>query len=158
MWEEEMLAEYLASRHPTRRTLQRVRLGPVTSALPDATLSETERRLIGAAWRRHADAVIVEDARLVIVECALIPDPGDVSRLLTYLELAPHTPELLRFTGRSFSGLLVWAVDDPFSRRVAERNKLQIDLFRPSNFLDFLSNAPSRKQAHPRNAPVLFSR
>jgi hypothetical protein len=138
-WEEEMLGEYLATHQRGARVIQRVRLGPLRGVVPDPTLSDSERRLIGNAFRRWADAVLVTEDALTVVEAAMVPDPGDVSRLQTYLLLVPSTPELQEFLPRVLKGLLVWGVDDPFSRQVATRHGLAVEIFKPSNWLEFLT-------------------
>jgi hypothetical protein len=138
-WEEEMLAEYLAAHHRGARVIQRVRLGPLRGVVADPTLSESERRLIGNAFRRWADAVLVTEDALVVVEAAMVPDPGDVSRLQTYLLLVPSTPELQQYQPRPLKGLLVWGVDDPFSRQIAVSSGLAVEIFKPSNWVQFLS-------------------
>jgi hypothetical protein len=155
-WEEELLAEYLATHQRDARVLQRVRLGPHQSALPDETLDDAERRMLGASWRRWADAVIIGERTLTVVEAAMIPDPGDVSRLETYLLLLPHTPELEAFRDRAPRALLVWAVGDPFTEQVARRAGVQVAIFRPSNWTQFISVKRARETGAPRAAQVLL--
>lgn len=150
-----MLAEYVSTHFPTTRVIQRVRLGPITSALPDPTLTEAETRLIGAAWRRWADAVLITEETLTVVEAALMADPGDISRMQVYLALVPSTPELAPYMGRVIRGLLVWAVDDPFSRGVAVRAGLQVVIFKPSNFREWIEGKRARDKTPPRPPPAL---
>src|ERR1051326_1760258 len=104
-WEEEMLGEYLARFHARDRVIQRVRLGPLASQNPDTTLDEAEARLVGAAFRRWADAVVITPVVCYVVEAAMIPDPGDISRVESYLELVRISPELDAWKGRSWRGL-----------------------------------------------------
>ena len=151
-----MLAEYLATHHRAAKTIQRVRLGPLEHTVPDPTLTEAERKLIGAAWRRWADAVLIEPDALTVVEAAMVPDPGDVSRLATYLKLVPSTPELAPYRERALRGLLVWGVDDPFSRQVALEHGLVVEIFRPSHWLQFLSVKRARETGAPRASQVLL--
>ena len=149
-WEEEMLAEYLAGHHRNARVIQRVRLGPITSTLPDPALTEEENRLIGAAWRRWADAVLITDTTLTVLEAGMMPDPGDISRIQVYLALVPSTPELAPYRGRVVKGLLLWAVDDAFSRGVAVRAGLQVEIFKPSNFTEWVQGKRARDKTPPR--------
>lgn len=157
MWEEEMLAEYLAGHHRAARIIQRVRLGPISSALPDPTLTEAELRLIGAAWRRWADAVLITEETLTVVEAAMMADPGDISRMQVYLALVESTPELAPYRGRVTRGLLLWAVDDPFSRGVAVRAGLQVEIFRPRHFREWIETKRARDRTPPRVAPALLT-
>lgn len=156
-WEEEMLAEYLAAFHGTARVIQRVRLGPHGSARPDEPLTSAELRLVGAAWRRWADGVVITADTLTVVEAALMPDPGDISRLQVYLALVPSTPELEPYWGRVTRGLLVWGVDDPVSRLIAVRAGLQVEIFQPSNFHEWITTKRARDKTPPRAAPALLT-
>lgn len=138
LWEEEFLAEWLATQRDVERSLTRVRLGPLNDLFPDPNLTDAERRLLGAAFRRWADAVLVRAGRLVIVEASMIPDPRDISLVQTYLLLVDHTQELELLHRLPRIGLLLWATDDPFSRVVARQAGIQVEIFKPSNFQEFL--------------------
>ncbi len=155
-WEEEMLAEYLVTHFPREHTIQRVRLGPITIAGGNEHLSEAERRMVGASFRRWADAVVVTADQLIVIEAALTPDPGDISRLQTYLLLVPTTPELQEFSGRALVGRLVWAVEDPYSKAVAVRAGFQVDLFRPSHFAEWIKTVRLRELTPPRTPKALI--
>lgn len=154
-WEEEMLGEYLAARHPRDRVLGRVRLGPLTPEHQDPTLTAEELKLLGNSFRRWADAVVVTDAELLVVEAALIPDPRDISLLETYLLLVGVTPELAAWHARPRRGLLVWAVDDAFSRDLAVRHGLAVDIFRPSNWSEWIHSKRERENRRTRPAVTL---
>ncbi len=150
-WEEEMLAEWLAAKHPRARVLYRVRLGPLASAHPDATLTDAERRLLGAAFRRWADAMIVEEGTLTVIEAALIPSPGDLAMLELYLHLVDATPELEEVRQLPRQGLLLWAVDDPYARPLAVRRGLRVEIYKPSHFTEWAEFQNARKTRPPRS-------
>ena len=150
LWEEEMLAEYCAAFHREARVMTRVRLGPQPGAMPDPTLTESERRLVGAVWRRWADALIIERDRLLVVETGLVPNPGDVSQMQTYLRLVGATPELAEWWALPRHGLLVWAVDAPYCRETARAAGLEVRIYRPSHFREWIET----KRARERRAPV----
>src|ERR687891_4351 len=118
-WEEVMLAEYLAASHPDARVINRQRLGPDGATYEDPRLTESERRLLGAAFRRWADAVVIDRDVLLVIETAMVPDPRDISLVQTYLRLVDVTPELEPWRRLPRKGRLVWAVDDQYSRAVA---------------------------------------
>lgn len=146
LWEEEMVAEYLAATFPGERILSRVRLGPRGTSFPDPTLTEEELRLLGAAFRRWADAIVITARELLVIEVGILPDPRDISLLQTYLMLVDHTPELDMVAALPRRGLLVWAVDDPFSRTVAVRAGLSVEIFKPSFFLEYLQVVRARER------------
>lgn len=150
LWEEEMLAEYLVKFHPQDKVLHRVRLGPIENPFPDRSLTEEEARMVGAAWRRWADAVVVSLGTLTVIEAAMIPDPGDISRLQTYLLLVPLTPELHFARDYVKRGLLVWAVEDRFSQQVAVKAGFEVRIFKPSNWLDYMTTRRARERGAPR--------
>lgn len=152
-WEEEMLAEYLATRWPQTRVLTRVRLGPVKPEGQDPTLTAEEQKLLGSVWRRWADAVLITDTELIVVEAKLIPDPRDVSQLELYLHLAAVTPELAEVRHLPRRGLLVFGVDDPFTSRLAAGHGLSVEIFRPSNWGAWLRSKRDREKRKTR--PVL---
>ena len=148
-WEEVMLAEYLAGAFPNGRVINRQRLGPDGATYSDPRLSDGERRLLGAAFRRWADAVVIDAGVLLVVEAAMVPDPRDISLVQTYLRLVAVTPELAPFRALPRRGRLVWAVDDEFSRAVAVEHGLEVALFRPSNFNAWLT---AKRASAPRQA------
>jgi hypothetical protein len=136
-WEEEMLGEYVAARLPGARVMMRVRLGPEMTARPgQPPLDQAERRFL-TGFRRWADAVAVDGGRLLVLEAAMIPQPGDISLLEHYCELVPSTPDLDELATLPCVGRLVWAIDDPAARKLAVRHGLEVDIFRPSHWLEF---------------------
>jgi len=145
MWEEEMLGEYTARHLPHARIMTRVRLGPTTGVEPNPTLTFEERVMVGAAWRRWADAVAVYGGALYVLELAMLPDPRDISLLETYCALVPSTPELEEFRALPCRGRLVWAIDDPFSRTLAVKHGLEVVIFRPSNWREWISVKRARE-------------
>lgn len=148
-WEEVMLAEYLAAAFPNARVINRQRLGPDGATYTDPRLSDGERKLLGAAFRRWADAVVIDGGVLVVIEAAMVPDPRDISLVQTYMRLVGVTPELSEFRALPVRGRLVWAVDDEFSRAVAVEHGLEVALFRPSNFAAWLE---AKRSTAPRQA------
>src|SRR5262249_49934265 len=126
-------------------------LGPDGATYTDARLSDAERKLLGAAFRRWADAVVIDGGVLFVIETAMVPDPRDISLVETYLHLVDVTPELVDVRSVPRRGRLVWAVDDEFSRAVAVKHGLEVVIFRPSNFASWLEakRATAPRQARP---------
>ena len=151
-WEEAMLGEYLAKYHAECRVVTRARLGPLNTAVQDPRLTDEERRMLGSAWRRWADALCVEAGRLLVIETAFVPDPRDISLLLTYLRLIDVTPDLQEWARLPRQGILVWAVDDPFSRQLAVDHGIEVRLFKPANFTEWLTTVRARERRPSRTA------
>jgi len=156
-WEDEMLGEYLGKYHPECRVVMRVRLGPLTAPTSDPTLTPEEQRFVGTPFRRWADAMCVEGRQLNVIEAALIPQPGDISLLETYLHMVDVTPELQDVKHFARQGILVWAVDDPYSRMIAVRHGLQVVIYKPSNFGEWIAAVRARERRTPRTGLLVPS-
>jgi hypothetical protein len=111
--------------------MQRVRVGRIPDELPVQGLSEVEFRLLGV-WRRWVDAVVFDPPRVILIEGAVLPDPGDVSQLELYLRLFPQTPEFADFRTAPLEGHLVYGVDDPTIRGLARERGMTVHIFQPS--------------------------
>lgn len=146
--ETRLVAEFTAVRFADAVVQLRVRLGTIPGELPVEGLSDPERRLLGA-WRRWADAVVIEPERVTVIEAAVMPDPGDVSQLELYLHLFPLTPEFQELRERPLRGLLVYAIDDPVIRRLAADRDFTVEIYRPAWVDDYLSQVYPRKRRAP---------
>jgi len=109
--EMQMLAEWLTKTQPGKRVLTRVRLGSPRPEVPRPEMSPEERAMIGA-WRRWADAVILDREGATIVEAAIRPDPGKISQLQLYAKLLPQTPELEPWAHLPIKMILLYAIED----------------------------------------------
>jgi hypothetical protein len=147
--ETRLLAEYLAARYSHALVMERVRLGTISPRVQGVDLTDAEVRALGVA-RRWADAVIVEPALLTVVEASIIPGPGKISQLQVYLQLIPHTPELQAWVAHPRRGLLLWAMDDPVSRRVAAAAGLLVDIYHPDWVDVYLAGKLPRYRQAPR--------
>lgn len=141
-----MLGEYLARFHAECRVITRVRLGPHGRIVRDETLTDEEHRLLGSAFRRWADAMCVEGNQLNVIETAFIPDPRDISLLEAYCQLVDVTPELADVRNLPRKGILVWAVDDEYARRLALQHGLEVAIYKPTFFGEWLSTVRARER------------
>jgi len=146
--ETRLIAEYLAARWPGRRTMQRVRVGRLHPDLVVPGISEEEQQSLGV-WRRWVDAVIFDPPRILLVEGAIKPDPGDVSQLELYMHLWPTTPEFVEFQDWPVQGLLVYAIDDPIIRRLAGARGFLLEIFSPPWIADYLLKQLPRNRRAP---------
>src|SRR5260370_6493081 len=93
-WEEAMLGEYLAKYHADCRVVTRARLGPLNTAVQDPRLTDEERRMLGSAFRRWADALCVEAGTNHLYDNPLVPLHPAIylySILTTVLVIQPVT-------------------------------------------------------------------
>lgn len=87
-------------------------------------MSVEEKAMIGA-WRRWADAVILEDDKVTIVEAAIRPQPGKISQLELYQMLFPHTPEYEAWRGVPIHLLLLYSIEDSATILLARRKGIK---------------------------------
>jgi len=133
-----MLAEWLARAQGDKRALQRVRLGSPRSEIPRPDMGPEELAMVGS-WRRWADAVILEDHQVTIVEAAIRPDPGKISQLELYARLLPHTPELEPWRDRPVRLVLLYAIEDPATVALAREKGILCIEYKPPWLPQYLS-------------------
>jgi len=126
-----MLAEWLARYQSGKRTMTRVRLGSPRPTIPNPDMTPEERASIGI-WRRWADALILEDSKVTIVESAIRPDPGKISQLELYAMLFKNTPELAPWHSLPVALLLLYAIEDPATIQLARSKGIQCVQYQPS--------------------------
>ena len=148
MWqprEMQMLAEWLAKTQVGKRFMTRVRLGTPKPAVPRPEMSIEERAMIGA-WRRWADAIILEDDKVTLVEAAIRPDPGDISKLELYARLFPHTPELAPWRGLPIHLILLYSIEDPATILLAREKGIACIEYRPTWLPTYLQTLMPRER------------
>lgn len=136
--EMQMLSEFLAKVYPNARVATRVRLGTPKSEVPTAWMSQEEKAMIGS-WRRWADAVILEDDKVTIVEAAIRPDPGKISQLELYKLLWPQTPEYVAWHGLPVHLMIVYAIEDPATLYLARQKGIHCVQYQPTWLPDYLT-------------------
>jgi len=148
--EMQMVTEYLTREYPRTFWATRVRLGSPHPELLMPVLSEEERRMIGV-WRRWADAVIVQKDKVIILEAAIRPDPGDVSKLELYSRLLPVTPEYRQYKDRPIEMILLYAIEDPATILLARERGIRCIEYKPdwlSSYVALLTKRESRGVLH----------
>jgi len=145
-----MVSEYLAKFYPNDETRTRVRVGSYPSALHPELLSGGEQRALGV-WRRWADAIVIMPDRLILIEAAIRPSPGDISQLELYAYLLPKTPELAEHKDKPIEKVLLYALEDPVLVRMARERGIRIVYFHPSWIDEYLAIL----YPHERRAPLV---
>jgi len=138
--EMQMLTEWLVKTQKNKRWQTRVRLGSPTPSTPRPDMSPEERAMIGA-WRRWADALILEKDVVTIVEAAIRPGPGKIGQLELYAKLFEHTPELTAWRGARLQLLLLYAIEDPATVMLAREKGILCVEYKPDwlpSYLDLL--------------------
>lgn len=129
--EMQMVTEWLQRTQTGKRWQTRVRLGTPTPSTPTADMTVEERAMVGS-WRRWADAIILEDDQVTLVEAAIRPQPGKISQLELYAMLFPHTPELAPWRSLPLHLLLLYAIEDPATTMLARQKGIKAVQYQPS--------------------------
>lgn len=140
-----LVSEYVVKFYPKDKSLTRVRLGSTHPDLLPQKLSESEKRML-TVWKRWADAIVVTPKKLVLIEGAILPDPGDVSKLLLYKYLLQYTDELQEYLDRDIEMQLVISVEDPVITKIARAADIKVVTFAPEWISEYVRSLAQRKQ------------
>jgi len=135
--EMRLVSEYLAKHYGKYPTKTRVRVGAIHPDLKPGELSDAEQRMVGV-FRRWADAVVFMPNRLILIEAAIRPSPGDISQLELYKHLLPKTPELAEHKSKRIDMVLLYALEDPVIVALAREKGIKVVYFHPSWIDDYL--------------------
>jgi len=143
-----LVSEYLAKEYPDYPTKTRVRLGSIHPELGPDKLSDAERAIVGA-WRRWADAIVFKTDRLVLIEAAILPSPGDISQLELYEHLLPLTPELAEHRHKRIEKVLLFALEDPAVLNMARERGIKVVYFCPKWIEEYMKILRPRERRAP---------
>lgn len=146
--EMRMISEWLAQEYPDWPYQTQVRLGQIQPRLDGQFVSEEERRMLGV-WRRWADAIVYMPDRLILIEAAIRPDPGDISKLELYERLIPNTPELQEHSGKVVEKVLLYCLPDELLNTLAREHGIRVVYFRPDWVEDYLKELFPRERRAP---------
>jgi len=143
-----MVSEFLVKNYSDYPTRTRVRVGSIHPDLKPEELTDAEKKMVGV-FRRWADAIVFMPDRLVLIEAAIRPSPGDISQLELYERLLPMTPELADHKGKPIEKMLVWAIEDPPIAVMARERGIRVVYFHPSWIDDYLKILYPRERRAP---------
>jgi len=147
-----MVSEWLMKTQKLKRWMTRVRLGSPRPEVPRPDMSPEELAMIGS-WRRWADAIILENDKVTIVEAAIRPEPGDISKLQLYARLFPHTPEFEAWRALPVELILLYAIEDPAVVLLAREAKIRAIEYKPTwlpSYMEILMPRERRAPQAPR--------
>jgi hypothetical protein len=147
--ESRLLSEWLGRSFPNEIVMTHVRLGPPVTNAAGRFASAEELRLIGAAFRRWADAVVVLPELLAVVEAKMVLNPNVIGQLELYLELVAKTPELAPWKDLPTQGWIVCGVSDPATEVLASRRGYRVITYRPAWFDEWLAVLRRRENRAP---------
>ena len=143
--EMRMVAEYVQRTYPQGLVFMRLRLGVMEPDVGPRTLSPEEMAMLGV-FRRWADAVVVTQDELIVVEASIRSDSGDPSKLVLYGRLVPSTPELKAFLNRRLVLELVVAVEDPAVTALAREMGIRVRVYPPPWLPEYLAQLHRRER------------
>lgn len=146
--EMRLVSEFLAKHYGKYPTRTRVRVGSVHPKLRPGELSDAEQKMVGV-FRRWADAVVFMPDRLVLIEAAIRPSPGDISQLELYEHLLPKTPELAEHKDKPIEKLLLYALEDPVIVSMARERGIRVVYFHPPWIDEYLKVLYPRERRAP---------
>lgn len=151
--EMKLVSEYLAEKYPDDRSMTRVRLGVIHPSLLQEKYTEEEKSLL-TVWRRWADAIVVKKDRVILIEAAILPSPGDISVLLTYNYLLRFTPEFADVHNLPTEMELVSAIEDPVVSNLARSVGIRTVVFAPDWIYEYIGSLAGRKRRPTLTSPV----
>lgn len=141
---ERLLAsQYVAEMYPGERAFIQQYVGPIVSPNYSKALTAGERAALGVN-RRRADVVIPLKDKLLVIESYVHVQLGKLSQLLTYMQLAPLTPELEEYWRLPVAGVLVGAQRDPVLDTMAAKFDVPVVIYQPKWVVDYLATVARR--------------
>ena len=141
--ETRLVADFVSAFYPDDRAIFNLRVGGINPLITDQDLTEGELALIGS-HRRYADAVVIRERDLVLIEGYILPTLGKVSQILGYRALVPLTPELGAFASMPITAIIVGPIEDQFMARLARESGIQVRVYRPPWIEEFLNGLSTR--------------
>jgi len=89
-------------------------------------------------FRKYADAIVVTDDEVLILEAKLRHPIEALGQLLVYVYWSYQVPELRRFRPRKHVGAIVAPLDDQFLRIPMEQAGFRLYIFKPKWAMDYL--------------------
>lgn len=148
MGETRLLMEYLLLTYPSWPWFTNMKLGTDIPAKSGVVLDEAERRLL-RVYKRYADAVVITDSEIIVIEATISRSTDKVGPLLQYVSLVPHTPELRPFLGRMVVGVILSAVPDAVAENLARKVGVRYVTFTPPWLEEFFAIYPGRIRRAP---------
>lgn len=143
--EQRLVAEYLMESYPGAIHLTRVRLGSLEPDGGSEGLDESDRQTL-SPFRRWADAIVITETDMILIEGKITPDPGVISQIEVYSMLIDKTPELKEYMDHRLVLELVFAVEDPVVSELARAKGIRVQVYRPPWVDSFLAELTARRR------------
>jgi hypothetical protein len=143
--EMRFVSAYLATFHPNDLCKTHVLLGAYPEP-PRGTVLSKEKQLALGAMRKWADAIVISQDKLTLIEGKLIIHRyfEGLGQLQVYRRIVPETPELQPYLDRPIESILLVPVEDPLVRTLCLENNIRMVIWRPAFVEEYLMNQPTK--------------
>lgn len=142
---EDFLGEYLALNFPPGSFRTNVPLGKVEE--PErGGVSVEEKRMLRSAMGGRADAVVVHNHRVIIIECIIRHEPGSLEDLMKYKKLLRETPRYQKYSNYPIELWILTPLDMPWYEEFAEDLGIKVEKYKPAWVFEYLQSYPRRFQ------------
>ena len=122
------VVEYVNEKFPDRRFVwYNAAVGPVPEALvkahPEVSLKHFKR------WRRYADAIVIMQDRIILIEGELRRPVEGLGELLMYRDIIKQSPELKPYINLPLEVRLIIPRPDPMVINTASAQGIIVDVF-----------------------------
>jgi len=123
-----------------------LRIGPTPLSVNAPVLTPSIERML-RNFNRFADMIGVTPTEIQVIEAKMVAEPGAISQLQHYVNLAHTTPLISQYPGRRIQGVLLFAVNDPIVFQAALAVGLRVVIFTPVWCNEYLNLKYFRRQA-----------
>jgi len=130
-WEERLVSEWAAEKHPDARGHCRGRVGELPPEAAKGEKMGISPYMYGVV-RHWADAVVIYDERVIVVEGKLKLSSMALGQIIVNTELFGKTPEFRDTWDTLREGILLYAYGDPETEETAIRMGFTCERYRPT--------------------------
>jgi len=125
------VAEWVTAKFPGARVIYRCRLGSLRPEAQLKGLTEAERKLY-TVYKYWADAIVITEREIILVEGKLRPKPGVISQIELYLRLIPQTEELKPYAHLPRRVILLMATPEWYVIELAKEKGIEVIIWSPA--------------------------
>lgn len=129
-YEARYVSEFVLEKYPNATKKLRCPLGTA----PESFIKEFGLRKALNVYRPsrpEVDACVIEGDHIVLIEGKIMKVLDGISKLIVYRDLVQETPELVAYKTLRVDAVLVTPKPPGWTRTVAEKNNISIEIFLP---------------------------
>lgn len=115
----------------------RVRLGQYPTWAKNA-IEEGVPVEIYKIYQRWADAIVIRDLEVIIIEAKIKPEPGVISQINLYAQLFPKTPQFSSLVHLPIRKVILMAMKDQEIEELALDAGIEIEYYSPPWVTEYL--------------------